>query len=146
MLATEIRLMPDWTVAVQLFIFLLTMAVLYIFVFRPALKIMDRRRSFTEDAKAMAERLSSEAEGLERGRERKISETIAGAASDRSLAMAKANREADRIITEARIEAKRLIDSTEVSVEISEDRVSAEMARQAELISKQVVAKVLGES
>lgn len=57
LLSTSIVLVPDWTVAVQLLIFLVVLSVVVPFLLRPLLRVRDLRREATVAAQARAEEL-----------------------------------------------------------------------------------------
>lgn len=141
-LAAEIHLMPDWTVLVQLGIFLSVLAVLAIFVFRPVLRIIDRRRLFTAEAREEAGKLIAEAAELEAKHTQAIAAALREGEAMRAQKVAANQTEAERIVAAARDEARRLVDSTEVSVESSEEAAAGEIRRQAEAMAQEIAAKV----
>ena len=141
-LAAEIHLMPDWTVLVQLGIFLSVLAVLAFFVFRPVLRIIDRRRLFTAEARAEAGSLAAEAAELEAQHARAIAAALSEGEAMRAQKVAANQAEAERIVAAAREQARRLVDSTEVSVESSEEAAAGEIRRQAEAMAGEIVARI----
>jgi len=143
MLAMEINLMPDWTVLVQLAIFLTALAVLYYFVFKPSLKCIDQRNKFTKDARANTEKLNNEADQKLSEREKRMSEAINEANFKKTQEISLKRKEAENILAKARNEAKLIIDSTETSVEISEKLVKQEMDKQADILSAEIVARIV---
>ena len=141
-LAVEIHLMPDWTVLVQLGIFLSVLAVLTLFVFRPVLRVIDRRRAFTAEARAEAGSLGAEAAELEAQRAQAIAAALREGEAMRAQKVAANQTEAERIVAAAREQARRLVDSTEVSVESSEEAAAGEIRRQAEAMAGEIVARI----
>lgn len=59
-----IDLMPNITFFVQLGVFLVTLLILHLLVFRPILRIIDRRQALTEGAQEEAQVLDSKTEGM----------------------------------------------------------------------------------
>lgn len=141
-LAAEIHLMPDWTVIVQMGIFLSALAVLSFLVFRPTLRIIDRRRGYTEEARAEAERIGAEADRIEEERRTSIAAAIEEAGRERDERTARARRDAEGAIAEAKQQAQRLIDSTAVSRESSERAAEAGASGEGDAIAEEIVRRV----
>lgn len=139
-----IHLMPDWTVAVQLAIFLSALSIIYFLVLKPILKIIDRRNIFTINARSEAGELGSKADGLDS--ERKISIFAALKETEARLAgdIASAKLKADEIIAGARRQAKEILDSSEESIEASERSFEKEIQNQADAVANEIVARTLG--
>lgn len=142
-IASEISLAPDWTVFIQLVIFLSAMTILWFFVFKPTLKIIDYRKKFTKEAFDNANRLSGEALALDEKRKLKIAEVFSQGNFQASLKTSAKKQAADKIISGARLEAKKILDSTEESVEISEERVSHDISQQTEMLAQEVVKNII---
>lgn len=143
-ISAAISLEPDWTLFVQLGVFLCTLAALDRFIFRPVLRIMDERKRFTEGARATAARLTAEADELDEERRRRTHAAIKDADGIRSGELAAAEAEAARVIETSRAECKRLLDSTEMSIEVSEGSVEKRMQEEAEALSEEIVSRVTG--
>lgn len=146
MLAAEIHLMPDWTVFVQMGVFLLVLVVLFLFVIRPTLRVIDQRRRFTAAARAEGDRLNAEADRLDAERRAAIARAIDEASALRERQEAAAHRDAERVVAEARQEAQRLLDSGEVSMELSEKTAADGIAREAEEIAQEIAQRVMRSS
>lgn len=143
-IATEISLQPDWTVIVQLGVFLIVMAVLHIFIFKPILRIIDHRKKFTQDAHSEAIILNEKSALLEKERTLAISKAIAQINSERDLKISTAHKEGEKILASARVEAKRLLDATEVSVDATEQLVATDVERQTDSLAHEIAEKVAG--
>jgi F-type H+-transporting ATPase subunit b len=140
--AAEMNLMPDWTIVVQLGIFLCTLAILTVFIFKPVLRILDRRKSFTEGAYSEAQMLGEEAARLDAERSRAVAMALSEAKSEADRHVADTHRQAEGQLAEARVKAKQLLDTAEVSVESSEESVVAEMRRRADELAQEIVSRV----
>jgi F-type H+-transporting ATPase subunit b len=133
--SAAIRLLPDWTLVVQLVIFLIVLAVLSTFVIQPMLKLMDRRRSFTGDAMQSAAKFSADADQLEVGRREMMSMALREAQAKHEACLQSCRRDADRTIAEARVGVTELlrhgihsIESAETLAEIDLQELSKELA------------------
>ena len=141
-LCVDINLMPDWTLFVQLGVFLLTLIVLHLLVFRPVLRVLDRRRSFTDDAIGDAAQKNAEADRLEAERKKEITRALKDAEALHGQRIAATRRGAEAILTEAKAQMKSLLDSSEVSVESSEAEATVDISRRAEELAHEIVARV----
>jgi len=141
--ATKIHLMPNWTIAVQLGIFLSALVVLNFLVFRPIMHIFDTRRKYTSDAEDNEMALSGESERLERSRTGALSDALAEAQLARAKAISRAQSEGEQIIADAREDARLLALETEVSIESSERSIFEEMNEEANEISEEIVREIV---
>ena len=141
----KINIMPDWTVFVQLGVFLLTLLVLNFLVFRPVLRVLDRRRSFTEDARKDATEKNLESDRLEDEREAAITKAYKEAEAMREEKVAAKRKEAEKIVSDAKTRMQGLLDSTEVSVETSESAAALEISKRAEELAKDIDSRDAGD-
>lgn len=144
MLAFEINLIPDWTTFVQLAIFLSTLVVLNFFVFRPTLRTLDRRREFTEGRRVEAEKIGAEAELLEKEMASKLSAEIENLTKENNRRIAAANRDAEKTVRTARLKAKEISDSADLSIAVSEERLALEMKKNAAELAGDIVRRITG--
>ena len=142
---TEIRIIPDWTILIEIVVFLFVILVLNALVLRPMLRVMDKRKAFTIDASDEAGKLNQEADQLEAGRREVLAMAIREAQAERDEKTQKTLREADRIKAEARSKMDEMISSSEVSIEQSGDRsIVEEMSERSRELSDVIVRKVEG--
>lgn len=138
----EIRIIPDWTILIELAIFTLVIIVLNAFVLRPMLRVMDRRREFTIDASGEAQKLSEEAEQLEQGRHEVLTMALREAQAERDERTQETLREADRVKAEARSRMDETISSSEISVESAEGSIIEEMNQRSNELADRIVARI----
>jgi len=141
-MALKIELMPDWTIFVQLGIFISTMAVLHLLVFRPVLRIIDRRAQYTSDARADARDKNAEAERVEGERSLAISAVIKEGEQARERKLTEARKDAEKIVAEAREAARRMLDTTEVSVESSEEVAEMVIEVESEILADDIANRI----
>lgn len=144
MIAVDIHLMPDWTILVQLGVFLMAAFVLNFLVFKPIFNTFDLRSKYTRDAEAMGEKLGLEAERLEQTRLGKLTDALSEAQAKRSQSLIETRVKAEGIIAEAFEDARGMIERTELSISSSERSIFQEMDAQAEKLSEGIVASVVG--
>lgn len=141
--SAEIRMMPDWTVAIQLCIFLFVMIVLTVFVFNPLLKLFERRRRFTSDAAAESARLLADADGmLNQGRD-DLTRALSEAHAERARKLEDARRQAEKVTQEARLKASEIVREGIARAEAKGKLADNEIERAAAELSKQIVARVV---
>ncbi len=138
----EIRIIPDWTILIELAIFIIVIIVLNVLVLKPMLKVMDRRREFTVDASQEAKKLNDEAEQLEQGRHEVLTMALSEAQATRDEKTQETLREADRIKAEARSRMDETISSSEVSVESAEGSIIEEMNQRSNELADQIVVRI----
>lgn len=141
-IGSEVQLIPDWTVIIEFFIFAAVLIVLSTFVFKPMIKLFDERKKFTADAHEESRRLTEEAEKLESARRDKLGSALNKAHSEKEEQLVRKRAEADKTISNARVEAKNLLDSTDTSIEYSTERVDEEMETQAAALAKEIMDKI----
>ncbi|MFA4875622.1 MAG: hypothetical protein WC690_09825 [bacterium] len=140
--AAEITLMPDWTVVVQLFIFLVVATTLTFFVIRPTIRIIDRRRQFTSDAAAEAAKLMNEAEQLDIGRREALAMALGEAHAEYAKRATEAHGKADGAIAEARAKSAETLKGEAASIESMEALNEKELESCANGLATDIVARV----
>lgn len=140
--ATEIRLMPDWTVLPQLGVFLFLLAVLTVFVFKPLERLFERRRRFTSEAAAESARLITEAEQLEIGRRNALAMALDEAHAERARREGESRLQAEGITQQARATAAEILQKGTAEADAAGRRAAAEVDRAAKELAKQIVARV----
>jgi F0F1-type ATP synthase membrane subunit b/b' len=118
--SSAIRLLPDWTLLVQLAVFLAVLASLTFLVIRPTLRLLERRRSFTSEAMEHAAKLASDAEQLEAGRREVLAMALREAQASREQRVAAARRRADKTIAESRVGVAELLQHGTYGIESAE--------------------------
>lgn len=139
---TEIRLIPNWTILIELAVFLFVLVVLNVFVFKPMMKIMDRRKAFTVDASEEARKLTDEAEQLEAGRTEVLAMALREAQAVRDRKIGETLREADRIKAEARSRMNEIVSATEISMEPTTRSIVDELDDRARELAAAIVARI----
>lgn len=138
----EIRIIPDWTVLIEIVVFLFVILVINAFVIRPMLRIMSKRRAFTVDASDEARKLGYEADQLDEGKREVLSMSLREAQADRDEKTQKTLREADRIKAEARSKMDEIISSTEVSMESGDRSIVEEMGERSRELADMIVERI----
>jgi F0F1-type ATP synthase membrane subunit b/b' len=138
---TEIRILPNWTILIELAVFLFVLAVTNTLIFRPMMKIMEKRKAFTIGSSEEAAKLTEEAEQLDAGRKEVLGMALREAQSDREQRIGTALREADKIKAEARSKMNETVSVTEISMAPSEKSISEEMDARAVELADMIVAR-----
>ncbi|MFH1830668.1 MAG: ATP synthase F0 subunit B [Pseudomonadota bacterium] len=142
LLATEIELIPNWTLFIQIGIFLFVLFMLNFLFFKPLLKLMDRRKQFTSDASQEAASLNDESQQLEAGRLQVLGMALKEAQDDRAKRTTDAVREADKIINEGRAKMGEMISSNLISIESTENSIVDEMNDRATKLADEIIVRL----
>lgn len=139
-------LTPDWTFFPQLLIFLATIVVLNLVLFRPVRKVLDERKEGTVDVGGEAEDLRAEAGRLEADYEGRIKTARDQAATERGKLRTEGQAEGLRLVEEARRQSEEL--TRKIAGELSSELEAARKAlpSQAQAIAKQMVSTLLRRS
>ncbi|MBT3181518.1 MAG: hypothetical protein HN337_03300 [Deltaproteobacteria bacterium] len=140
--SSEIHLLPNWTIFVQLGIFLTASAVMYFMMVRPIIRILNTRKIYTVESEANAETLQMEADALNCERIERLECALRDAHVERGQRIERIGIEAEKIKIDAKIDARLLIDDTEISIDSSERSIFDEMNFQVEHLADEIVEKV----
>jgi F0F1-type ATP synthase membrane subunit b/b' len=146
LMGQTVNLLPDKTVIWQLIIFLFVAAVLSFLVFRPTMKILERRRSETLGLEKKIGQVDQEAEVMEQKYAEKIAEARAeGSAAERELVNL-GEEEARKIVAAAREKEKTEIGKVRDEVASDSSASRRELSRSVDEFSKMIVSKILGKN
>lgn len=132
-----------WTLLLQAANFLVLVALLYRFLYRPVLAMMDARQAHVHAAIEEAEAAKRTAEELRN--QLSTQEAAIGAERDRLLAQARVNAKAeqDALLEHARAEAERLIKETRESLERERNAAAESIRNHAIDLGVEVAARLL---
>jgi F-type H+-transporting ATPase subunit b len=116
MLATSINLTPDLSLIPMLVIFIIVLAVLNIFIFRPAMRLIDARKALTEGQLERAKELELSADASNQHMQDELETVRQNGMEERKKKREKAQAKADRIQDRAERETQ------EITVRGSEER------------------------
>lgn len=140
---SEISLMPDWTFIVQLAIFLFVIAILTIFVIRPIIRIIDRRKAFTTDASLEAEHLTDKAIQLETGKREVLTMSLNEAYEELKKRTTEARRTGDAVIADAKTKTSEIYKASTTSLEKAEKSVEKEIDERAQGLVDEIVSRIV---
>lgn len=139
-----VHVLPNWTLGVQLCIFIACVVLLHLFVFKPVLKVMDRRGELTTDAQDQAQSLNQEADELDARRTEVLSQALSETHAWRAKRISEAHLEAERIVSEARLEAQWFLETSEMFIQSSEESIVEAMNTKAEELADTIVQQAVG--
>lgn len=144
--ATEsIKLIPDATVFYQLIIFLVVVAILTVFVFRPILRILDKRRDKTNETQIRAEMLQGDINLMNQEYDQTISRARNEGSAIQQQLINKAEIDAKKILEEAKENEKELFRKNSELIFNETAALKTGLEKKVEEYSKMIVSKVLGE-
>lgn len=134
----------DWTVGVQLVTFIVALWLLNKLVFRPLLRVRDRREELTAGTLKEAEEMTRKAEETIAEYERRIAEVRAAATETRNELRQRGQAEAAGILASAREEAQAELERKRAVLEGELSGIRAGLRSEAESLAASIAERVLG--
>ncbi len=134
----------DGTVFVQFGLFLLTMAVLYVLLFRPYLKVRDAREHHIDGARDEAKSMAERSATMEREVEAQIVKARQRGIEERNGLRAEGVAHEQRVLAEARAVAQKEIDGGRASAARDREAARAALLAESGAIGRKVAARILG--
>ncbi len=134
----------DYSIVIQLGIFLVTTIVATTMLFRPYVKMRDRRYAGIEGAREEAANMSAEADARLVDYENKLASARARAQDERHQIRAEAARHQSEVTTKARDEAHKATDAAREKVTAESERARQSLLPKASQIGSDIAAKLLG--
>ena len=134
----------DWTVGVQTVTFIVALWLLNKLVFRPLLRVRDRREELTAGTLKEAEEMTRRAEETVAEYERRIAEARAAATETRNELRQRGQAEAAGILAEAREEAQAELERKRGVLEAEISKIRAGVRSEAESLAASIADRVLG--
>lgn len=141
---TEIRLMPDKTIFVQMAIFLVVAVALNYLVFKPVLKILNLRYAKTKGDKAKIEDLTVKTDALIKEYETKIKQAKIEALQMKEAIRREGAEQGQKIVHESKQAALTQIEKIKSEITLEGKRAAGELEEQAKNLGKELAQKVLG--
>jgi len=136
----------NWTLGVQLISFLLLLAVLYKFMYRPLIGALEGRRAAIQQQLAEAQAAREEAQRVLTAMEERIRAAQADAQALRERALREAGELRERLGAEARQEARRLVEAAQAQVAQEIRRARAELRAEVGALATQIAERLVRKS
>lgn len=143
MLASGVQLLPDWTVFVQLGIFLLVAVALNALVFRPVFRIMALRRERTKGEMEKIEKLKQKTEAMLVEYEKKLQGAKREAFQMKEAIRKEGEAQAQQLLQEARSAGRTELEQVKKELEASVDQARQKLQGEAANLSEMMVEKIL---
>ncbi len=137
-------LTPNITFFYQLALFLVVLAVLNVFLFQPALRVIDKRKSATLGVKEEVESMNQISEQKIREYEDKIYQTKLRGAALKDKLKKEGEEEATKIIGKAREASDSMMIEMEAKLSQEEVQAEKELKNAFNELAKQMAEKVIG--
>lgn len=138
-----VHVLPNWTLGVQLVIFLVAVALLNLLVFKPVLKAMDKRRELTIDAATQAQSLNQESDELDARRTEVLSQALAQTHAWRAQRIDDTRLAAEKVVAEAKLEAQWFLEASEMFIQSSEESIVDAMNTKADELAETIVQQAV---
>jgi F-type H+-transporting ATPase subunit b len=134
----------DWTVLVQLGLFVILFVACNKLLFQPYLKLRERRRTGIEGAKAEAETMSAQADAKLDDYEKKLATARGRAGEEARKVRAEAAAEQIKLTEEARAAALAAITAAEGKMRGETEAARKELLAQSNAIAAKMASRLLG--
>ena len=134
----------DKTVFIQIIIFIAAIFILNTLVFKPFIKLIDRREKLTRGAIDEARELEEKVKEIIEEYDAKLVEARAQAQEERSKILREAETASEGIISKARQEAVGIIEEAKTKLEADTGRIKEKLKGDVELLAKDIASKILG--
>jgi F-type H+-transporting ATPase subunit b len=135
----------DWKLLLaQTVNFLIVMAVLYKFLYRPLIAFLEERRQRIDKSLTEAKRIESELKALEVNKNQTMVEARRQAQEVLSQAEVEAERQRQETLSRVRLEAERVVAEARTKFDSEREEAMQALRREAARLIVQTVAKVIG--
>lgn len=136
----------DFSLVLQILLFLLLWLVLNKLLFKPYMALMDQREHHTAGTEEESAALEHEAERLRIQYEEELAKATAAGNTIKDALVQEARQYRETLLSQARAEASRTLEAArlEIDRQLAQERRLA--AHEAETVAREMVSKVLGRS
>jgi F-type H+-transporting ATPase subunit b len=134
----------DYSVVYQIILFLILWVILRKILFRPYLQLLEERERKTTGAQHDSVELEHEGARLRAQYEEKIAQAQAAGYANWEATVQEARRERERVLSQAREEAMKLLEAVRREVESQMQKERQLAAIEARVIAQEMATKILG--
>ena len=142
--ASEDLLSVNYTVFIQIVIFLIAIYILNKFVFKPFINLVDRRDMLTRGAIEEAHELEEKVKAIIEEYDVKLNEARAFAAEERNKLIQEGQNVSQEIIGEARNETGALLDEAKTKLEAETKEIKDKIKNDIDGLATDIASKVMG--
>lgn len=134
----------NYTVFIQIVIFLIAIYILNKFVFKPFINLVDRRDKLTRGAIEEAHELEEKVKAIIEEYDVKLNEARAIAIEERNKLIQEGQNVAQEIIGEARNETGALLDEAKIKLEADTKEIKEKIKNDIDVLATDIASKVMG--
>lgn len=134
----------NYTVFIQIVIFLIAIYILNKFVFKPFINLVDRRDKLTRGAIEEAHELEEKVKAIIEEYDLKLNEARAIAIEERNKLIQEGQNVAQEIIGEARNETGALLDEAKIKLEADTKEIKEKIKNDIDVLATDIASKVMG--
>lgn len=142
--ASDDLLSVNKTVFIQIVLFLIAIYILNTLVFKPFMKLMDRRDKLTRGAIEEAKELEVKVRQIIEEYDIKLAEAREQAIEERNKIVHEGQTVADGILSKAREETTELLKEAKTKLEADTEEIKVKVKSDVDAIAKDIASKVLG--
>lgn len=134
----------NYTVFIQIIIFLIAIYILNKFVFKPFINLVDRRDKLTRGAIEEAHELEEKVKAIIEEYDVKLNEARAVAVEERNKLIQEGQNVSQEIIGEARNETGALLDEAKIKLEADTKEIKEKIKNDIDGLAGDIASKILG--
>jgi len=139
-----VELLPNETLFIQIGVFLITFIILNFLVFRPVLRLMDRRKALTLGAEHDAKFLDEKTQKMIENHHQKMQEARSQGLSLKEKAKKEGEAEAGAISTQAQREMEAALEKTRSEISQQSKEAQLKLRSLSRDLSREMTEKLLG--
>jgi len=140
-----IQMLPDWTLVVQLLLFLAAFGILSGYIFKPMLRVIRMRENVTEGADRDASRINMEASDLEEKQVKILNDALSSFHDERASRISEAKLKSEEMIAETHQESQWFLETSDMFIEASEKSVAHEMVVRSKELASEISERLFSE-
>ena len=134
----------NFTLVIQIVLFLALMGILNALLFKPVLRVLDERRERIDGGRARAHALDEETNAKIKECEARFQEARVAGAAERTDIRAKGQEKVQQQLTDARGDADRILREMRERLVAEQDAARAQLEAEVTRLARDVAGKVLG--
>jgi F0F1-type ATP synthase membrane subunit b/b' len=139
----QIELIPDFTIVYQWILFMIAFMALHFCVFRPALHLIDRRRTGTDGAKETADALKIESEKLAAVYEKKLESARLEGIRKKDEIRTSGEKYKEESIKKARAEVERSLEEVRSKIDLESKEATLQLRSKSREMAHEIASKIL---
>ncbi len=139
----QIELIPDFTVVYQWILFMVAFLALHFCVFRPALHLIERRRTGTEGTRESAQALDVESQKLAAAYDKKVEAARLEGIRKKDEIRTGGEKFKEESLKKARLEVERSLEEVRSKIDLESKEALLQLRSKSREIGREIASKIL---